>query len=163
LSIAVTPFVHVPDHAEATGIALGASLSLLPDGFGQASPDRPLTHVEDASTLRKLLAEAGVAARLANPDTPLPVLVLKSADWVAPVIFIGATLWSQNPVAIQIAVEVIGNFASDRLRGLAGKKEVRLRFAVERTKSRETRLLTYEGPIEGLKDIPDVLRQHADE
>jgi hypothetical protein len=142
---------------------LGANLSLLPTGFADADERGALRHEEDASTLRKLFAEAGVTAHLASRVTPLPVSVKKSAEWVAPVLFVGASLWSQNPVGVQIAVEVIATFVSERLRGTSGKGEVKLSIAVERTRRRETRLLTYEGPIDGLKQLPEAIKRLADE
>jgi hypothetical protein len=140
-----------------------ADLAILPLGYERAAAVSGLTIDQEATTLRKLLAEAAIEVQVLGAPCGIPTTIRKSADWVAPILFVGANLWAQNPVAVQIAIDVISSYILDSLKGAMPNRNVRLSFAVESRKKPITKLLTYDGPVEGLKDLQDAIRRLADE
>src|SRR2546430_1980222 len=121
-------------------------LSILPRGFATVANQYELLHENDASTLRKLLAQAGLAVQTLEPPTRLPTTAEKSADWIAPTIFVGSMLLTQNQYGVQIALDVITSYIVDFLKGRLPTGKVRLSFIVETTKSKTFKHLTYDGP-----------------
>jgi hypothetical protein len=63
---------------------------------------------------------------------------------------------------VSIALNVLGNYATDFFRGLHGVHEVRLNIVIGK-KNRTYKKIAYQGPIEGLKDLPEVIREVASE
>jgi len=68
-------------------------------------------------------------------------------------------LLSQNPHLMTIALNVISNYLTEWFRGIPrdGRK-VKLRIITE-TKSGLYKEIEYEGPPDGLKDLPEVIRE----
>ncbi len=58
---------------------------------------------------------------------------------------------------------VISNYATDFFKGMSGENQVQIDIVVERTKSKVCKKVTYKGPPEGLKDLPEVIRAASDE
>ena len=85
-----------------------------------------------------------------------------AADWVGPIIFVAGSLWSQNPLAISVALNVIGNYLTDFFRG-AETRKAKLEFIVEKTNDRTYKHLTYEGGAEGIAALEKVIRGMANE
>jgi len=150
-------------YARVTALGLNplGALSILPRGFESGSPG-DLCHEAEAATSRKLWNQSGVFAdQVQRPDGKLPSVVQRSADWVAPTIFVGGMLFSQNPLVLQLAVEVLGSYLSDVLKGRS-KPTVRLTFVVEQRGAKVFKKCEYEGPVDGLAQLPEVLRNLHD-
>jgi hypothetical protein len=160
--ISVTEFIDVRERARALALPDVDDLALLPLGFLDAPPSGPTIH-QEATTIRKLLREADVAIQVLGEAPDSQTTILKSADWIAPIVFVSAGLWSQNALAVQVAIDVIGSYATDMFKGVLPTKPVKLSIAVESTKGRSTKLLTYEGPAEGLGTIADAIERIANE
>jgi hypothetical protein len=132
----------------------------LPNGYETAGSADAIEHAPDASTLRKLFAEAGVQVHQVElPSGRFPVVVQKSNDWIAPTLFVSSMLMSQNPYATQIALGVIASYISEHLQGFRPGQSVELSFIVETSKSRTCKKLTYQGPVSGIKDLPQIFRE----
>ena len=158
--ITVSSFPDVRERARELGLPQVDGLALLPINFEHSSPDG-LVVDQEATTLRKVLQQGGVEVQVVGAgDRPL-TSVSKSADWVLPTVFVGAGLWSQNPIAVQMAFDVISSYVTDALRGTRAGQTVKLSVAVEKTSERTTKLLTYEGPANGLSSIPAAVKELA--
>jgi len=139
-------------------------LVILPRGFESVGSAAELAEESDSSTLRKLLVEAGVATHLTKYEGQnLPVSVRRSAEWVAPTLFVGPLLLSQNPYAIEVALGVMESYIADYLRGLWPSKEVKLSFVIETSRSKKCKKLTYRGPVSGIKELTQLIRDLSDE
>ena len=69
-----------------------------------------------------------------------------------------ASLYSQNQALVSVALNVLGNYATDFFKGIGGTHEVDLNIVVGKA-NRTFKKITYRGPIEGLKDLAKVIRE----
>jgi hypothetical protein len=76
---------------------------------------------------------------------------------------VSAAVLGEYPLAVSVALNVIGNYVTDFLRGIAGKKTVKFDIVVERRRDRSCRKISYDGDVEGLSSLADIVRQISDE
>ena len=75
-----------------------------------------------------------------------------------PALFVGYSLWSQNPTALNLALNVAANYITDFFKGIGGAKKVKLEIIVEKTKGKEFRKLSFEGSPEQLPaNLPEII------
>ena len=158
MTIQVSAYPDVLARARALGCAVPTELAVLPRNFDVAETLADLEYDNLAADIRKLLRQAGVRETpVENPGQDFPVLDLKSFEFVAPVIFVGASLMSNNPNMVAVATGVIGNYATDFFKGLPGIGKTTLNIVLQKPDGTCKRV-TYEGPVSGITDLPDVLR-----
>jgi hypothetical protein len=154
----VSDFPDVSERCVALGIDPPMPLALLPSNVDSATRTDQLIHSMEEPTVAKLLAQASVdAGRLQVPNQTPKYQALHFGDWIGPTIFVAASLMSGNPEAVDIAFGVIANYVTDILKGVTGPATATLDVVVE-TK-RGSRKVHYEGPPEGLGDLPAIIRE----
>lgn len=164
MATTVSDCIDVRERARGLGLEEVADFSLLPLKLDSATSSRDLIHHQDALTIGKLLIESGVEIQQLRTPNDGKVGFQKSADWIGPTIFVGASLLSQNPMLIDVAMNVIGSYVSDMLmvqKSSGGR--ARLSVIVEQSRNRRFRKIDYEGPVSGLKDLPRAIREAANE
>ena len=163
MSVTIATYIDVRQRALELGLDPITDFAILPRGFGTGSPDGAVADEADATTIRKLLNEAGLSVQqLRRSGRALPSVVQRSADWIAPTLFVGSMLLSQNPHAIELALGVMDSYISDFLKGRLGRGVVTLTIVVEKNRSREYCRVDYEGPPSGIKDLAEVVRRVHD-
>ena len=65
-----------------------------------------------------------------------------------------------QPSSLSLSLNVIANYATDFLRGVSGNPNVKLDIVVEKN-DKTCKKISYEGSIDGLKDLPAVIREAA--
>jgi hypothetical protein len=159
----ITDYLNVRKKAAALGCSCPDQLGLLPINFESAASISELRQASEAATIRKLLlAESLPVGDFRDPNRKLPYIKNKSHDWVAPTLFVSASLYSQHPVLVSFAVNVLATCATDFFKGIAGKHQVHLDIVLER-ENQSYRKVSYEGPIAGLKELPKIVREMNDE
>ena len=159
MPVSVSDYPNVRERTTLLGMTLSSELAILPRGFAEASGPGDLAHEPDASTIRKLLSAGGLEVQQLEPMAGrLPAVVQHAADWLSPTIFVGSMLLSQNPYAIQVALNIISTYLVDALRGARGSGMVKVSLVVEQSDRRSCRSLSFEGPASGLKDLERVIR-----
>lgn len=138
-------------------------MALLPINFESASTIGDFLQASETSTIKKLLLSETVPIEdIVERSQRPPYVKNKSHEWVAPIIFVSASLWSQYEPLVAVALNVLGNYATEFLRGSSSTHEVNLKIVVEK-KNKTYKQIEYEGSIEGLRDLPKVIREIADE
>ncbi len=160
LIVADWPDIHM--RVQELGLPELEALAFLPEGIEQTATREVVVNGESA-TLRKLFLEAGIPVQVLSPDERHETTVRKSADLVLPVLFVGASLWSQNPMAVQLALNVIASYVTDALKSMRPSGRVKLSIAVEATRARTTKLVTYEGPADGIEKLTRAIDRIARE
>jgi hypothetical protein len=156
----VIEFPDVSERCEAVGIEHPQGLALLPMNLDSADSAGDLLYAIETETVEKLWTQAGVDSVLASSEGALPrYQVLHFADWIGPTIFVGVGLLSGNEAAINVALGVVSNYVTDALKGLAGRANATLDVIVETKHG--CKKVHYEGPPEGLADLPAVIREVA--
>jgi len=161
MTSSVTQYINVANKMAELGCQNPSSgIALLPVNFAEASSATELLQASDTATVRKLLKEAGVPLDeiLERSQRP-PYIKNKSVDWVAPILFLSAAFYSQNSLAVSVALSVIGNYATDLLKA-AGRREehVRLEIVVETEETKTFKKVSYNGPADGIKDLAETIR-----
>ena len=110
--------------------------------------------------MKKLLKAEGIAIEEIVTESRRPMyLKNKALDWAAPIIFISAALYSQNPSLVSVALGVVGNYATDFLKGLGGSNQVRLEIVVENTSGGSFKRILYKGPAKGVGDLAHIVER----
>jgi hypothetical protein len=134
------------------------SLALLPRNFETAKSKNELLHESTTPTIRTLWKQNGIAETKIEDGEKIPYIQENAFDWIAPTIFISTALLSQNPHIISVALGVISNYLTDWFRGIPESNKVKIDIVVE-TKSGAYKRVRYEGDPDGLKNLPDVIRE----
>lgn len=164
MTTTITEYIDVRETCARMHLSLSSDFAILPVGFdgASASGGEFAMHAE-ASTMRKLLVEAGIHVTDFSQDVRIPTDIRKSADWLAPTFFVASSIWSQNPTAVSIALSVLSTYIAELLRPAILTESVKFRFAIESSRGKTTKLLSYDGPLDGLKSLDETLRRLADE
>lgn len=163
LTTKVTDYIDVSKKMADLGCRFPERMALLPINFESAVSITELLQASEAATIKKLLlAEAVPLDEIVDRSQRPPYVKSKSSEWISPIIFVSASLYSQNPALVSIALNVLGNFATDFFKGIRGVHDVSLNIVVGK-KNKTYKKIAYHGPIEGLKDLPKIIREVADE
>lgn len=137
-----------------------SGLALLPLNFESAKSMAELRHASQTSTIRKLFLNNGLPlSEIVERSQRPPYVKNKSSALVLPIIYFSASLYSQNPTLVNIALNVVSNYVFETLRGVGMGREVKLEIVIEKTKGKEYRRISYSGPVDGLKALPDSIRE----
>jgi hypothetical protein len=159
----IADYIDVSKKMADLGCRYPERMALLPINFESATSISEFLQASEAATIKKLLLSQAVhlddiVARSQRP----PYVKNKSHEWVAPIVFVSASLYSQNRELVSVALNVLGNYATDFFKGTPGMHEVKLDIVVAK-KNKTYKKIAYQGPIEGLKGLADVIREVADE
>ena len=155
-------YINVRDKARELGCNIPTNITILPMEFTTAECKDELTYPSIATSIEQAWAEAGIRETpLEEPGENRIVLLTESAfpPLLIPGLFFAYEAITKDPVSVQVAINVISDLVSEYI-GIGATRNVRLEIAVE-TKQDHTQCvkLSYEGPVTGLKRIPDVLRR----
>lgn len=158
--IKVSDFIDVKKKAQEIGCNIPSHIALLPRNFDTALSKEELIHESTTPTVRVLWRQNGITETpLEQPEEIIPSIVEKAFEWVGPTIFISAMLLSQNPHLVTVALNVISNYLTEWFRGIPrDSRKAKLSIIIE-TKSELYKKIEYEGPPDGLKDLPEVIRE----
>ena len=160
----VADYPNVRRRIQALGGHAPSSFALLPTNFDTATCLDDFRQVAEAATVKTLFRSADIPYSDVTPsDQRPPYIQNNTQDWVGPTIFVSAALISQNPHLVDVALSLISNYLTVLFRGQSGKQEVTLEVVVEIRDDAHCRKLSYTGPPEGLRDIPDAVRSIAHE
>jgi hypothetical protein len=161
MSTNITEYVNVAARTVDLGCHYPKSgLALLPLNFDSATSIAELRHASEASTIKKLLLNDGLPlSDIVERNQRPPYVKNKSSDLVLPILYISASLYSQNPALVNIALNVMANYIFEALRGVGLGREVALDIVVEKEKDKEYIRVSYKGTAEGMKTVPDAIRE----
>jgi len=156
----VSHYIDVRKRAKELGCNIPTSIALLPRNFEISTSKEELIHERTAPDVRTLWRQNGITETpLEQPGEKFPFVFEHAFEWIAPTIFISSALLSQNPHLMTIALNVISNYLTEWFRGIPrDSRKVKLRIITE-TKSGLYEEIEYEGPPNGLKDLPGVIKE----
>lgn len=156
----VSDFIDVKKKAQEIGCNTPSHIALLPRNFDTSVSKEELIHESTTLTVRVLWRQNGITETpLEQPEEKFPFVAEHAFEWVGPTVFISAMLLSQNPHLVTIALNVVSNYLTEWFRGIPrDSRKAKLRIITE-TKSGHYKKIEYEGPPDGLKDLPEVIRE----
>lgn len=129
-----------------------------PENFDEATDTSKFIYSETTSDLKKIFKNSNQSVSYITNEKPL-LRVRKSADWFGPAIFISFSTLVQNTELINISLNLISNYLYDFFKGSVSEKNVKLDIIVESKKKAEYTKIEYEGSVEGLKDLENIIKQ----
>jgi len=154
----VSECTDIRKRASELGLEPVRDIALLPQGIESAETADSLVFNAETATLRKLLVESGIGVHQPKTaDGEDGVHIEKSADWIAPLIFIGARTLLENPNTVSLLLAVLEQFVVRVTRGLHNPR-VKLSFALEIEEGKKYQRLDYEGPPKAIKDVEELIR-----
>jgi hypothetical protein len=160
----ISDYVNVDKKMADLGCRYPDGLALLPVNFESATSITEFLQASEAATIKKLfLAEGLPLDEIVDRSQRPPYIKNKSHEWVAPIVFISAALYSQNPDLVSLALNVLANYATEFFRGVRTIPEAKLEVVVEKKKNKIYKRISYQGPIAGFKDLPQVIREVVNE
>jgi hypothetical protein len=139
-------------------------LAILPEYFESAAQITDLRHRSEAATIKVLFRTNGLSLDEIVPTSPaIPYIQNNNFDWACPTIFVSSALLSENPMAVSLALSVLGNYVTDFFKGMSGRKTVKLSIVVERRGRKLYKKIKYEGDIAGLSELPKIVQETSDE
>jgi hypothetical protein len=160
----VEEFPDIKKKAQELGCNVPKTIAILPRNFISAKSKVDLVNENTTTTVRVLWKQAGIIETpIEKEGEKIPELALNWFEWVGPTILFTSALITQNPQLVDIALGVISNYLTDWFKGLPKEqKKARLNI-VEETRSGSYKRLQYEGDVEGLKELPKIVRSLHDE
>ncbi len=93
MSIKTSEYIDVRAQALKLGLTVPTALALLPINFDTANNKDELVHEDSVLTVRKLFRQAGITeTRIEKEGERIPYEQRKSFAWVAPTLFVSASL-----------------------------------------------------------------------
>ena len=72
--------------------------------------------------------------------------------------FFGWALISQNPNIVSVCLNLVSSYLYDLFKGRTSDIRARLRVAIEPTEGATAKIVEYDGPVEGLKDVSKIIK-----
>ena len=164
MATTIADYPNVRERLNELGCNSPHGFVLLPTNFEAATSVAEFRQVVEATTVSKLLRSADVPqSEILPPERRPPCVQNNSWDWTAPVLFVAYEILSQNPDAIRIVIEQIGNYLVAFRPELGTGGNVKFDFVVERNKARSCKRVSYQGPIDGFRQLPQILEGLRDD
>ena len=164
MATTITDYPNVRDRLKELRCNSPRGFTLLPINFEAVESTADFRQVTEAITITKILRLADVPhSEILPPERRPAYLKNNSWAWTAPVLFLTYDILSQNPDAIRLVIEHITNHLAVFRADLGGESDVTLDLVVERTKARSCKKVSYKGPIDGLRQIPQILNDLRDD
>jgi hypothetical protein len=154
MSIEVYDYIDVAKRASELKCEQPVTFAILPKNFVTAHTKGELVYNQSTGMIRALWKQAGIVETpLEKQGDVFPEVQVKSGEWIAPILFIGVSVISQNPNLIAIALSVIANYVTDFFKGNLYHKGVTFDIIVEKSEKRQYKRIHYEGSVEDLKKV----------
>lgn len=154
-----TDFIDIRSQVKAFDLTLPECILVLPDNIESAIDPSEFIYSASAPTVLKLFRKSDDVGVLALTEEPLTTRRDHDYTIVFPILFFGATYLSQNPDAISITLNIISNYITQMLQGIPSGGKVKLSIAIEKTKSKTTTKIDYDGSPSGLPEILKIVEQ----
>jgi len=156
-------YMNVKERAFELGCNIPDGLSFLPRNFDSAKERKDLVYESSVSDIRVLFRDAGIIeTRIEKQGDKYPYKQNKHFDWIGPIIFISASILSQNPDIISITEGIISNYLTDLFKGSSYSANIKLSYIIEKTKDKEVKRFSYEGDVTGLDKLPKIIQEALD-
>jgi hypothetical protein len=159
MTTTISDYIDVGRRVDDLGCREPERMALLPINFEAAASVADLLQASEAATIKKLFVAEGLPVDdITDKNQRPPCVKNKQFEWVPPILFVSASLYSQNPALVSLALNVLANYATEFFKSMGGAHEVKLNIVVG-NKNKVYKKIAYEGPVEGLRDLAKVVAE----
>ena len=160
----ISDYIQVFEKLDELGCSYSGGIAILPENFETATPTTSLMQLAEAVDIIKLFRSNNIPYSEMRRENEEPAYIINNSfEWVGPTLFLPALLLSENPEIIAIVLGVIANYLTDFLKGFGRQKATKLDIVIEKSKSKTYAKISYEGPIDGIPSLADVVRKVSNE
>ncbi|QKK06961.1 MAG: hypothetical protein HND58_01485 [Planctomycetota bacterium] len=164
MPIEVDDYVNVDTQLKAFGMNMPQGIAFLPRNLATADSPSALLHESSVSTLRILFRQSGIVEdRIESPEQTILVLQENAFELTLPALFIGISLLTENAAAVNVALSVIANYATDFFKGIGGERRVKFSIVVEDRYTGKYKRFRYSGDPAGLKEFGRIVEQASND
>ncbi|GET22138.1 hypothetical protein [Prolixibacter denitrificans] len=153
----ITDYINLNNRLKELNIDKSISLSILPENIISANSEDDFVFTDTALEIKKYLNHHDIEIELLK-STDLKLKQRRAIDFFAPIVFIGYSILTENYPIVKTVIDLLSKQISDYYKGTFGKKNVKIEIVVETTPKSEYKSINYEGDIEGLKTIPEIIK-----
>lgn len=160
MGFTLTDNFDVQGRAQKLGLGVPSGLAFLPRNIETAGSYADLVHESSVQTVRSLFRQNRIEETvLDRPGHKVPTIQENDFSLLLPTLFVGFLVYTGNPHAVSLALNMIGNYATDFFKGIAGKKKVVFDLVLENKGGKGCKKIHYEGEPEGLKEISKIAKE----
>ena len=159
----ISDYIQVFEKLDELGCSYPEGIAILPVDFETATSTTSLMQLMEAIDIIKLFRSNDIPYSEIRRKSEEPSYIVNFAsEWVGPTLFISALLLSENPAIISVALGVIANHLTNIL-DPSGEQSAKLDIVIEKNKSKTCKKINYEGPINGIPKLADIVNKLRDE
>lgn len=160
----ISDYIHVFEKLDELGCSYSEGIAILPVNFETATPTTTIAQTMETLAIGKLFRMNDVPCSEIRRENEEPSYMgYRSAEWVLPTLFFSAALLSENPAIVSISLSVIANFITDRIKGTGRKQTGKLDVVIEKNKSKTYKKISYEGPIDEIPKLDEIVKEVLNE
>lgn len=163
-TINISDYIPVFEKLDELGCSYSEGIAILPVDFEAATSSTTTRQLMGTLAIQKLFRISNLPYSEIRRGNEKPSYIgYRASEWVIPTLFFSASLLSENPTIISVSLGVIANYLTDFLKESGGKKNGRLDIVVEKNKSKICKKISYEGPVDGIKELADIAKEVLNE
>ena len=160
----ISDYIHVFEKLDELGCSYSEGIAILPVNFETATPKTTIQQSMGTFAIEKLFRMNDVPCSEIRRENEKPSYMgYRSAEWVLPTLFFSTLLLSENPAIVSISLGVIANFLTDKIKEPDRKSSVKLDTVIEKDKCKTFIKISYEGPIDGMSKLADIVKEVLNE
>ncbi len=162
----IVEYINVRDKIKDLSLNEISGLVFLPYNLNDAYIQNDFIYDDSLKVVSKLFKQNNInISRIEQDTSETKYYQENDITWLGPTIFIAYSLWTENPNLLAIGLSVIANYLTDFFKGKSISPRVKINYVVEKDpkKGKINVHFSYDGDIEGLKEIPKILTKLKDE
>ena len=160
----ISDYIHVFEKLDELGCSYSEGIAILPLNFETATPTTTIEQLMGTFAIEEFFRKNDVPCSEIRRENEKPSYMGdRSAEWVLPTLFFSASLLSENPAVVSLSLGVIANFLTDRIKEIDRKPPVKLDIVTEKNKGKTYKKISYEGPIDGISKLADIVKEVLNE
>lgn len=133
---------------------------LLNDSTFQYEGKQKYLYPKTTGTIIKLLKNNNIPIIYGCDKNNICYADNRSIDWVSPIIVVTAGMLLQNPTLNSVIINLISNYLYDLFKGKTDTPTIKFNYIYK--DSKKCKKVKYEGNIEGLLEIPELIKKVQD-
>ena len=161
----ITDYTNVHERANHLGCTIPQCIAILPTNFVSAATRADFLHLSEAATVRSLFRGHDLSMDELLPAPERAAYIQNNSfEWVAPTLFVSSCLMTENPAAVNVALNVLSAYIVELFKGSPNTdRKVKIDIVVEKKGDWSCKKIHYDGDPSGLNELPPIIRGLSDE
>jgi hypothetical protein len=159
MSIQISDYINVKEKTSRLTGQIPTGIAILPQNFASAHSIDEFVYASPTSDIRSIWQEAGIIETpIEDEQSQILVELREDVHWWGPIIFVRYALFSENPHALSVTLNLISNYLYDHFKNSAHIPNSTLSIVIEDA-SGKSKKLDYTGPPSGIKELDQIVQE----